>query len=738
MALEVAKRSLSIKDADAKPRKKQAADLSRSKADGKKSTKKSSRSTSGRQSAAKSKTTNKTRSVKNKTQSKTKTAKKQQATKTKKVTVKNTGKTTAKKKTVSNSQTKQQKKSPNKRQTKSVTNKKNPVNKKKTSKRASSRKVTTEDTISTVDEKHLRVATPLRKGDARLLVTKKDRLGHLLLEQLLRAEGFKGVVTTDKHILEEYSTDESIFSITPQLVLQPKDTVDVEIATKVVARETNRFASLSLTPRAAGTDLSGGSLTDSVVVDLQTNLTAIGELRYRAKTQDATITVEAGVKWRDMAAVLARAGYHVPTYSTAHEICTVGGAVANNAAGAMSERYGHCADFVESMEVVLYDGSRYQVEPLTYKQYKTLLKKKHTLAELAEATLNLLEQDAKTIKDNQLDTRHNTAGYNVWDVLPQGVNAFKKGKGTLDLTKLFTGAQGTIGIVTEVTLRALPFPETPTTIAVPVYNVADLPHIISEAKKHSPLQIEAFDAATYDLALRNPDYFRKHLRGLHYYRAMLAMYTTYHVRYGRRLPEFTVLLSFEQSTVERIPAATLARRVSTDTAKARVLSNPLEEEVLWLIRRAGYDLSRLQDETKRPAAFVEDMMVPIEALPKYITGVQKLCKEFNIQATMYGHIGNGHLHLFPLLDFTNKTTPALIEKMSEQFFSLATKHGGTMSAEHNDGIIRTPHLAKVYSKSMVKVFEKLEAIFDPDDIFNPGKKVNPRFVVRDVLRTVNY
>lgn len=718
MALGVAKRSLSIKDADASPPKRKRSSTS-AKTSVKKEPKKAARATQ----------TKKTKATKPKTKSQA--VDKQVSKKTKparsKTTTANKTKPPAKKTKKTSQATPKAKKA-----TKTTKRAKSATAKKATSPRSS------QASPQTVNPKYLHVANPKQAGTANTPVTKRDRLGHLLLEQLLRNEGFKGMVATEKYILDEYSTDESIFSITPQLVLQPLDVQDVEVASRVVARETNRFASLSLTPRAAGTGLSGGSLTDSVVLDMQEGLTTIGELQYRSKSKDVLITAEAGVKWRDMAAVLARAGYHIPTYSTAYEICTVGGAIANNAAGAMSQRYGHCADFIESLDVVLHDGERYKVEPLSYKQLQALLKKKNALSRIAGEVFTLLEKEQKTIKDSKLAVAFNTAGYNIWDVLPQGVAAFKRGTGVFDLTKLLAGSQGTIGIVTSATLRAIPFPGTPTTVAVPIYNLADLPHIINEAKAYDPLQVEAFDAATYNVALKNPDYFKKHLRGLTYYRSMLAMYTTYHVRYGRRLPELILLIAFDQTTINKTPASTIAKRISTDASTARVLSNPIEEEVFWLIRRSSYDLARLQDERKRTAAFVEDMLVPIDALPKYITGIQKLCKEFNVQSTMYGHIGNGHLHLFPLLDFTDKTTPALIEKLSERFFSLATKHGGTISAEHNDGIIRTPHLDKLYSKPMVGIFEQLEAIFDPADIFNPGKKVNPRFVVRDVLRTTNY
>jgi FAD/FMN-containing dehydrogenase len=167
------------------------------------------------------------------------------------------------------------------------------------------------------------------------------------------------------------------------------------------------------------------------------------------------------------------------------------------------------------------------------------------------------------------------------------------------------------------------------------------------------------------------------------------------------------------------------------------VKSKVETEMFWQIRRASYTLSKLQDPTKRPAAFLEDVTVPTENLSKFFMQIKGLLKEFNVTAAVHGHGGNGHLHFYPLLDFTNKTTPALVEKMAEKFFATATKLKGNICGEHNDGIIRTPHLSKMYTKKMLELFKRTEAIFDPDDIFNPGKKVNPRFDVKETMRTTN-
>ncbi len=564
---------------------------------------------------------------------------------------------------------------------------------------------------------------------------KRNPLGHLLIEKLLREAGFRGGVSSKKELLDAYSTDESIFSIRPQVVIQPKNRRDVEVAVQVLARETKRFPSLSLTPRAAGTGLSGGSLTDSVVIDVCAHLNKLGDII--AKKDKITFSCEPGAMWRTVEKKLKTHNAYLPPYPASKDICSIGGSVANNAAGPDSLRHGHCADWVESLDVVLHDGHTYTIKPLTLREYKLLVKQNHEYARITREVFDLIRKNEKEIIKNKPETRKNTAGYPLWSVMPQGVAKFKKGEGTFDLTRLISGSQGTIGIITNIVMRAEPIPQETTLITVPIFDLANAATSITKALKYNPINVEIFDALTFDLALNNPSFFRDRIPSTHFYRSLITMYTTYHVRFRRKLPEFTVLVTIDKETAAKHDAHLIARDICGPKVPARVVTSPYEAEMLWQIRRASYSLSKLLDTKKRPAAFLEDMTVPPEYLSKFFVQIKRLLKEFNVTAAVHGHGGNGHFHFYPLLDFTNKTTPALVEKMAEKFFDTAVKFHGDICGEHNDGIIRTPHLNKMFTRHMLGLFADTEALFDPDDIFNPGKKVNPRFDIKQSMRTKN-
>ncbi len=566
-------------------------------------------------------------------------------------------------------------------------------------------------------------------------IIKRNPLGHLLIEKMFREAGFRGGVSSGKQVLERYSTDESIFSIRPQVVIQPKNKQDVEIATTVIARETKRFTSLSLTPRAAGTGLSGGALTDSIVIDVCTHLHHIGEVVE--KGDKITITCEPGAMWRDVEKKLARHGAYLPPYTSSKDICSIGGSIGNNAAGPDSLRYGHCADWVEALDVVLADGHTYTIKPLTYKEFKVLIKEKHEYARIAREVFTLIEKHEAEILRNKPATKKNSAGYSLWHIVSDGVAAFKKGTGTFDLTRLISGSQGTVGIITNITMRALKIQQDTTLLVVPIFDLQEAAAIVNKSLTYNPINIEFFDALSFDLALKNPSFFKDRLDRSTYYQTMLAMYTTYHIRYGRKTPEFTLLITLDHETLAKHKAAEIVKHISTPKTRARVVTNRFEAEMLWQIRRASYTLSKFQDPGKRPAAFLEDMAVPPENLSKFFIEVKRLFKEFNVTAAVHGHGGDGHFHFYPLLDFTDKTTPLLVERMSEKFFATAVKYHGNICGEHNDGIIRTPHLSKLFTKKMLEIFKETEHICDPDDIFNPGKKVNPRFDIKTTMRTTN-
>ncbi len=580
-------------------------------------------------------------------------------------------------------------------------------------------------------KKVVRRATTKRKT-----VTKKLPLSAADIKKLLHTGGFRGGICFDEDVLRSYSTDESIFSIKPQVVIQPKDGKDIELAVKLLSEKSKTSVPLSLTARAAGTGLGGGSLTDSIIVDVRAHMHHIGRPE-RGRT-GVTITVEPGAMWRDVESVLKKEGVYLPSFPASKDICSIGGAVANNAAGPDSLRFGHTASWVASLDVVLHDGESYTITPLNYGEYKARSQVKDTYGKILRDVFSLLEKNEALIKKSEPKTSKNTAGYALWDMLDTSVADFKKGRGMLDMTRLISGSQGTIGIITSITLKTSPIKTDTSLIAVPIFKLEDAGHVIQGALRYKPINIELFDGFTFDLALKNPQFFHDRLGAFAYLGMLFSMYKTYLLRWGGRLPEFVLLVTLDPKTLGPDSTASVLASLRLHRGEhAKLVRGRSEKEMLWQVRRASYTLSKLQDPKKRPAAFLEDIAVPPERLAEFFAAIKALLRKYNLTAAVHGHGGNGHLHFYPLIDFTKDDTPDLVTQIAEEFFTTAVKLGGNLCGEHNDGIIRTPHLNKMFDAETIAVFEKLEKIFDPKDIFNPGKKVNPRFDIKSSVRKTN-
>jgi FAD/FMN-containing dehydrogenase len=562
--------------------------------------------------------------------------------------------------------------------------------------------------------------------------SKQHPLGHLLFEQRLRQAGFLGGISTDTIFLEAYETDESIFTLRPQVIIQPKTIDDIILAVQHINKLKQTYPSLSLTPRGGGTGLTGGSLSESVVIDVATHLSHIHHISHHKN--EVHIVCDPGVRWHDMEERLKHLGYEVPVHLSSKDICTVGGAVGNNAAGPEGTDHNHISDWIQRLTFLTYDGSLFDISPLTYKQFRTISKEKNAYTSILSETLTLLENNEKSILNARPTHTNNTAGYPLWNICPQGISKWKKGEGTLSLIPIIAGSQGTLGIITSITLRAEPRQKHTTLIAVPLFSLEDAHTVIQKASAYDPLRMEVFDDKTYDLALKNPDFFKKYFSGLPYYRSVLTLYTTHHIRYDRKSPTVTLLITLSDETTNDYPARFIAEKISVRNGKAAVISNPYEEQMLSAIARASYTLLKLNSDGRRPATFLEDVLIPHRHIPQFLTQVRRLFSEYNISATLYGHAGVGHFQFYPLIDFRLKTTPSLIEKLSMQYLSLTSKFKGVPCSEYNDGILRAPRIDTYFSKNIITIFQAIEHLFDPNDIFNPGKKINSKYITKNIIR----
>jgi len=547
------------------------------------------------------------------------------------------------------------------------------------------------------------------------------------LENALRDEGFAGEITQDSTALDRVSYDESIFSVTPRLLITPAHTQDVQIAVRTINALRAENPELTLTPRAAASGLAGGSLSDSVIIDVIPHLNAIGSVTSHADAE--VIALGPGAYFRDVEHALAQEDRYIPVFPASKDLCAIGGMVGNNCAGAESLTYGHFAEWVAALDVVLDDGEVYTIAPWSWEETQEVMAREDALGRITREIFTQIEAHEKEIHAAQPSTKKNTAGYALWDVVTPSVSELKAGTGTFDLTRLVSGSQGTLCVIVNALIRVLPLPEPRRLAVIPVTDLTEMGTTITTLLEADPFTLELFDARTVELAQAHTDFFESRVGAekLDTFRELLNKNYP-----AGEVPAFTVLASFAEHVPEEKVEGALAA-----LSGARRITDPDETEMFWQVRRASYSLSKLQSPDRRPAAFLEDMIVPPQKLPAFLSDITALFEKYDIEAAIHGHGGNGHLHFYPLLDFTDPATADTVLNMTDEFYDVAISHGGGICGEHNDGIIRTPFLDRMYDADILTHFEAVEHTFDQNDIFNPGKKVHPKYDLRSYLRTVN-
>ena len=179
----------------------------------------------------------------------------------------------------------------------------------------------------------------------------------------------------------------------------------------------------------------------------------------------------------------------------------------------------------------------------------------------------------------------------------------------------------------------------------------------------------------------------------------------------------------------------LKRKIAHYGYPVHITSSSKEAEKYWKIRRESFNLLRKHTKGKKTAPFIDDIIVKPEYLPEFIPKVQKMLDEYKLIYTIAGHPGNGNFHIIPLMDLTSPISADVILDLSKKIYTLVHEYHGSITAEHNDGIIRTPYLLQMYGPEVVKLFVETKNIFDPHNIFNPGKKVGGTF--DDIRSSIN-
>jgi FAD/FMN-containing dehydrogenase len=533
----------------------------------------------------------------------------------------------------------------------------------------------------------------------------------------LKKAGFKGELDDAPATLDLYSHDASMFELRPKLITAPKDVKDVECLIKWVVAAKKKQPELSLTARSAGTDMSGGAINESIIVDFRKHFTEV---------KDVTATrahAQPGVLYRDFEPKTLRHRALLPSYPASRDLASIGGMVNNNSGGEKSLEFGKTENFVTELEFVFADGIARTVKPLQKTELAKKMKQKDFEGEVYRKLYKLIDGHYEQVQAAKPHVSKNSTGYNLWDV-------WDRKSGVFDLTKLIVGAQGTLGFVTDIHFRLVPARQHSGLLVLFMKDIDDLGEVITKVLESKPATFESFDDQTLWLSIRFMPSFLKLLGWKRFIHLLLTLIPD-GLQLLRGIPKLILMVEFNGATEQEVRRKVGALHKELKKHRARYEINGFEEtpteaksEKFWIMRRYSFQLLRSKVKDKHTAPFIDDFVVPPAHLTVFLPKLRAIIKKYKLFATIAGHMGDGNFHVIPLMKLEDPNDRKKILPAMKAVNKLVLKYGGSLSGEHNDGLVRGPWLQEMYGKDVFKLFKQTKQIMDPQNIFNPHKKAD--------------
>ncbi len=503
----------------------------------------------------------------------------------------------------------------------------------------------------------------------------------------------RGAVHFDAVHRAVYSTDASLYRIVPLGVVMPVDVTDVVAVVKVCGQHR-----CPITPRGAGTALAGQTCGPGVQLDLSTHFRDILEIDPAGHTA----RVQPGVVLDQLNAAAAEHGLIFgPDVATASR-ATLGGMIANDSCGARSIRYGKTGDHVDELTVVLADGSLSTLGPLDAAALDARCEG-NTLDACAHA---VVREQTETLRD-EIVTRYprvirNVAGYHLDRFV---------GDEPFNLASVVVGSEGTLCIVVEAKLRLVPLPAKKAVLVAHFDSRVEAVRAIPVVVPLGPAAAELLDARILNATATSPTLAPLRERFLVGDPGGVLLIEVH----GDESDDMDERLAvFEAAMREQKLGHAFTRCVT-----------PESQEDVWTVRKAGQgSLMRATGDFKSQP-FVEDTCVPIERLPEHVERFEALLARHDVEAGIYGHASVGLVHVRPILNLKTQEGVDKVQAIAREACEMTLAAKGSYSGEHGDGMARSEFLEPLYGPRICQAFADIKQAFDPDDIMNPGKIVDP-------------
>lgn len=493
-----------------------------------------------------------------------------------------------------------------------------------------------------------------------------------------------------------FSTDASVLEVMPSLIVYPRSTNDIRKVARFSWQLAEKGHVMPITARGSGTDQTGAAIGKGIIMVFPAHLNKILEL----DTQQKLVRVQPGVNFKSLQETLNTHGLFLPPFPASYSYSTIGGAIANNSAGEKSLKYGPMTEWVDKLEVVLANGELIQTGRLNKKaveKKKGLTTLEGELYRVIDGLMGEYGEPLDAYYDNLLVSK-DSVGYDLRDV--------KRRDGSIDLTSLFVGSQGTLGIITEAILKVAPH-NPHTTLLVAAFD--DL-----ETAAEAVDKLRAMGSSALEMIDHNLIEFAEKER--------YAAFPEELVGSGER-PAILLFVELDDERRIRDKKVKRAQRELLKFTERIIITNDAEEqEKLWAIRHLAATVVNYNHEGKAAVPVIDDASVPHERFTNLVHEIEKLFEAHHLSVAVWGHAGDANLHVYPFLDLSKMTDRQKMLKLMGDYYRRVVELGGSIAGEHNDGRLRAPFVRMQVGDELVELFEKLKNGFDPYGVLNPGVK----------------
>lgn len=524
-------------------------------------------------------------------------------------------------------------------------------------------------------------------------------------------DGDVSVSDTDREVA---GRDTSLFYVKPEIVIYPKSADDVSKVLVYVNKQKEKGEDISVTMRAAGTCMTGGPLTTSIVLD------ATRYMNHVTNVTENEAAAEPGVFYRDFEKETLKKGWLMPSYPASRELAAIGGIVSNNSGGEKTLTYGKTENYVKSLDVVYANGEKDTVHALSRQDLDQKMNEQSESGRIHRELYKLISENYDEIKKAKPSVSKNSSGYYLW-------NVYDKEKDIFDITKIIVGSQGTLAAVTSATFTGVKPKTHYRMIVMFVPSTTHLGEIIPRILVHKPETLESYDDNTFKIAMK----FFKDIAirmGGNIFTLGLKFIPEFWMALTGGIPKIILMAEFAGDSEEDVEkqAEGAYEDLKTFGLPIRRTNSAEDSKKYWTFRRESFNLLRSKMKGMRTAPTIDDIVVHPKDLPEFLPKLETIFKKGiykDLVYTVAGHMGDANFHIIPLVDIHKEGIVPVLHQLMDEVYELVFSYGGSISGEHNDGLLRTSYLSKMYPQKIISLFEETKNIFDPKRILNPMKKV---------------